>query len=311
MATIKDVARETGLAVGTISRYLNGMNIKDANKMAIELAIQKLDYKRNSVARSMKTGKTMTIAFIVPHLTNVFAMRLIESIEKVLVAYDYSVIVAACSGSEKHQVEKINLLKSKMVDGFIIMPVSTNAEKIKNMVGDTPVVLIDRFLDKNIFDSVTINNVDVCYESVKKVLQKGITKIGLIASCEDISTANERRKGYEMALDEFNINKNYIIEAESNYQSGYDATKAFINNDLEAIFAWSYDLTVGAVSAISESNKAIYLLGFDAKELSAVVKFPSNIIVQPIEKMGEKAVKLLLGRMNEPNKEVVNLVLDV
>ena len=108
MITIKDVAKEAGVGIGTVSRYINGSsNLKLRNKMSIDNAIKKLEYKVNPIARSMKTQKTMTIAVVVHSLTNMFSMSVIETIEDTIGKSGYSLIVAGCHGNEENQYRKI------------------------------------------------------------------------------------------------------------------------------------------------------------------------------------------------------------
>ena len=83
--TIRDVAKEAGVGVGTVSRYINGdSSVKSKNRILIDDAIRRLGYEVNSIARSMKTQKTMTIGVVVHSLTNMFSMKVIENIEKVV-----------------------------------------------------------------------------------------------------------------------------------------------------------------------------------------------------------------------------------
>ena len=108
MVPIKDVAKEAGVGVGTVSRYINGDNaIKTKNRILINDAIKKLGYEVNSIARSMKTQKTMTIGVIVHSLTNMFSMKVIENIEQFVSKKGYSVVIAGCGGNELVQKEKI------------------------------------------------------------------------------------------------------------------------------------------------------------------------------------------------------------
>lgn len=309
--TINDVAREARVGVGTVSRYLNGYQLKQSNMDAIKTAIEKLGYKRNVVARSMKTGKSMTIAVVVPNLANMFSMRIIESIERVLEDCEYSVIVADCNGREEMLFQKLSLLKNKMVDGFVLMSVSNDSAMIKTIIEDTALVLIDRTLDENIFDSVTVNNETASYKAVVKMLQNGIRKIGIIEGPQNISTAKERSSGYKKALLEYNISNDFCVDGGYTYQSGFESMKKLLNYDLEAVFTSNYELTLGAINAINNSGKQLKLIGFDSLELSNVINMPIISISQPIEEIGEKAAKLLLDRINNPNREPQNIIIEI
>ena len=211
MVTIKDVAKEAGVGVGTVSRFINGDDaVKTKNRILINEAIKKLGYEVNSIARSMKTQKTMTIGVIVHSLTNMFSMKVIENIEQYLEGMGYGIIVAGCGGNENIQYEKIIKMKKRMVDGLVIMPVTRDSEKIKNIVTDIPCILVDRVLDKNIFDSVTVDNETLVFEKMCEVIKQGLKKIAVIEGPESIS--NERKKDFTMLLKKIILNVNSVLQ---------------------------------------------------------------------------------------------------
>ncbi len=180
MTTIKDVAKEAGVGIGTVSRYINGDDsVKNKNRVLIDNAIKKLGYEVNSIARSMKTQKTMTIGVVVHSLTNTFSMKVIENIEYFVSKFGYSILITGCGGDEELQYKKLVELKKRMVDGFIILPAGQDAQRIKYIVGDTPCILVDRLLDENIFDSVTIDNEVMVYEKMCDTIKLGFKKIAI------------------------------------------------------------------------------------------------------------------------------------
>lgn len=308
MATLKDVAKETGLALGTVSRYINGEQLKPQNMKAIENAIKKLGYETNSIARSMKTGKTMMIAVIVPYLANMFSMRVIESIEKELKKDGYCVIVTDCRGNEVEELRRIEFLKCRQVDGIVLMPSGSSAASIKEKAGKTPLILIDRILDEPFFDSVIIDNEQMTYDQVRKLLVDGIKRIGIIEGPDNISTAVQRKKGYLRALSEYGIENVHVVKCnEYSYEEGYKAMKQLEAAELQAVFASNYELSVGAVNA--SDNTKLRILGFDTFEIP--VRFQENYtgIQQPIEKIGKLSAVTLLSRIQDPDKPIENIII--
>lgn len=309
MATIKDVAREAGVSVGTISRYLNGAQLKDKNRDAIRQAIEKLGYEANSVARNLKTGKSMTVGVIVPRLANMFSMRVIESIERRLQLENYSVIISDCGNDKVSELERLSFLKRKNVDGFVLMPIGNNANAVKEIVKDTPLVLIDRILDQPLFDSVVIDNEKMVYENVCRLLESGIKRIGIIEGPTWISTARERSRGYEKALAKYNLKNEYAVRCKAySYEEGANAMNILQKEQLDAIFVSNYELSVGAVSA--NEDEKLKILGFDTLEFPS--RFHTNYtgIQQPIEKIGEKAAVLLIERMKVLDLPINNMVIE-
>jgi len=308
MSTIKDLSKHTGLSVGTISRYLNGEQLKPKNQELIEQGIIELNYERNLIARSMKTGKTMTIAVIVPYLANMFSMRVIESIERELQKSNYCVLVSDCRGNLVQEINRIEMMKGRQVDGFVLMPSGNKVDTIKKAVGNIPLILVDRILDKPIFDSVIINNELKTYEHVVSLLKSGIRKIGIIKGPDNISTARQRRIGYEKALAEYNIKNEFeYLSKDFSVEEGYKGMKVLEKYNLEAIFASNYELSVGAVNANDNNN--LKILGFDTFDIP--VRYYDNYtgIAQPIEEIGRLAAIVLLDRIHNPQKEIENIVI--
>ena len=143
--TIKDLAKETGLACATISAYLNGVPVRAYNKVKIEAAIGKLGYIRNEYARGLKTHKSGTIGVLIPELSNIFSTTIITEIEEHLREKGYGIIVCDCRTDARREEESVRFLLSKMVDGLIIMPVSADKSSFKAATDNNiPVVVIDR-----------------------------------------------------------------------------------------------------------------------------------------------------------------------
>jgi len=221
LVTIKDVAKEAGVGVGTVSRYINGdSGVKNKNRILIDNAIKKLGYEVNSIARSMKTQRTMTIGVVVHSLTNMFSMKVIENIERVVSKSGYSVLVSGCDGDENVQYERIASLKKRMVDGFVILPVGQDSMRIKAIVGNAPCILVDRLLDKNIFDSVTVDNETMVYEKMLDVITLGFRNIGIIEGPENISNAVERKKGFYKALGKYDIECAFSVKEDYTIDGG-------------------------------------------------------------------------------------------
>ena len=118
-ATLKDLARETGLALATLSKYFNGGTVREKNRLLIEAAVKKLRYVPNNVARSLKTQQTRVIGVIIPELSNAFITSIISSMGDILHKHDYAVIVCDCRSNAKREKEAVEFLMHRRVDGLI------------------------------------------------------------------------------------------------------------------------------------------------------------------------------------------------
>ncbi len=309
MVTIKDVAKEAGVGVGTVSRYINGDNsVKSKNKILIDDAIKRLGYEVNSIARSMKTQKTMTIGVVVHSLTNMFSMKVIENIEKVVGRCGYSVIIAGCGGKEEIQCEKLIEFKKRRVDGIVILPVGQDAKRVRDIVGSTPCIIVDRLLDENIFDSVTVDNETMVYEKMCEIIKLGFKNIGIIEGPKNISNANERKSGFFKALKKYNMDCCFSTIADYDIDSGFDAMKEVMKTNCDCVFVSNKEQFIGALRANGTDN-GIYIVGFDEIELPWLLDKACSSIPQPIEKIGKTAAELLIERISNPDMSVKNVVI--
>ncbi len=83
-STIKDIAKQTGLSIATVSKYINGGNVREKNKVVLKKAITELDYKVNEIARGLKTKRTMTVGVLIPSFENTFFTKIVSNIENIL-----------------------------------------------------------------------------------------------------------------------------------------------------------------------------------------------------------------------------------
>ena len=204
MATsIKDVAREAGVSIATVSRVLNDIDVvnEDTKKKVLD-AIKKLGYRPNIVARSLKTQKTKTIGILVPDISSGFYPEIVRGAEDVANIYDYNVILCNSDFDSDKEKDYLRVLKEKMVDGVIYMSSSLEEETL-NIINelDLKTVLVETKDNEGKLPSVYIDNIEATYEATKHLLDKGIKNIAFIGV--DKSSANawgDRYIGYKKAL---------------------------------------------------------------------------------------------------------------
>ena len=305
-ATIKDVARYTGLSIATISKYINGGNVLEKNRVLIEEAIKALDFKVNEIARGLKTNKSMTIGVLIPSLENVFITSIISNIESILIQNGYSTIICDYRENEKLEREKTEFLLSKMVDGIITMPYSNNGEHIKRALEkNIPVVLIDRPIKDVNCDVVLVDNLNASYDAIEQLITRGHKRIGIICGPEEIFTSQERLKGYLRVYEDYSMEVDPRLIKHGNYQidSGYKLTNELLDMEPRptAIYVTNYEMTLGAIMAINERGVSIpdelSIIGFDNIQMAKIVKPPLSIVVQPMQQIGETAANILLKRL--------------
>lgn len=112
--TLKDIAKETGLSVATISKYINGATLKEQNRVAIERAIKKLGYTVNEYARGLKSKKSRTVGVVIPELSNLFITQIITKMEEILRSQNYSVMICDCHTDKKLECDAVKFLLGRL-----------------------------------------------------------------------------------------------------------------------------------------------------------------------------------------------------
>jgi LacI family transcriptional regulator len=310
-ATIKDIAKYTGLSISTISKYLNGGNVLEANRKLIEEAIQTFDFKVNEMARGLRTNRTMTVGVLIPSLENIFFTSIVSNIESILLKEGYSTIV--CDYKEDPQLEekKLQFLFDKMVDGIVLMPLPDNDNLVKTVIArKTPLVLIDRLIHNVDCDVVLVDNLNASYNAVEQLIIRGHRRIGIIAGPQNIYTAQERLKGYIRVFEDYGLKIDPALIKHGDYQieSGHKLLLELMENEKPptAVYVTNYEMTIGSIIAINENNIRIpddlSFIGFDNQDLARIVKPALSIVVQPVQQIGETAAQVLLKRMSKDQR---------
>jgi LacI family transcriptional regulator len=300
------VAKYTGLSTATISKYINGGNVLEENKVRIQETIEQLGFKVNELARGLKINKTRTIGVLIPTLENIFSTTIISNVENVLLQNGYSTIICDYKENDKLEIEKLEFLLNKMVDGLIIMPQNISDIALNKLAkNNIPVVLIDRLINGTNCDVVMVDNLNASYNAVEHLITRGHKRIGIISGPDNIYTAQERLKGYIRVHEDYHIEPDQSLIKCGDYQveSGYLKINELLDAPIppSAVYVTNYEMTLGAIMALNERNTKIpeelSFIGFDNLQLAKIVKPPLSIVIQPMQQIGETAASVLLKRL--------------
>ncbi|HKK49232.1 MAG TPA: LacI family DNA-binding transcriptional regulator, partial [Alkalispirochaeta sp.] len=200
--TIKDVAREAGVSTATVSRVVNqDPRISPATRSRVEAVITRLNYKVNSVARSLKSKRTRTVGLVAPEIANVFFMQVAEGVETRLTEDGYSMIVLNSRESHRGEDHAIDLLLEKQVDGVIVIPSGQHGAHFHRLrSAHLPVVFVDRIVEGFTGDAVLVDNEEATLRAVEYLWNRGRHSFGFIGGDDRITTAAERYRGFCRAL---------------------------------------------------------------------------------------------------------------
>jgi LacI family transcriptional regulator len=313
-ATMKDIARLTGLGLATISKYMNGGTVRPKNKKSIEDAVKELHFIPNEFARSLKTSLSRTVGVVIPELGNQFITSIIITMEDMLRKHDYAVIVCDCRTDSKRESEAVSFLVHKRVDGLINMPTDQSGEHLKPALeAGIPIVLVDRMLKpmNGLVSAVVVDNVDAAEKATHYLMEAGHKDIGLILGNQSIFTSQKRCEGYLNAYTEFSIPPRDELIRFSDYtmEGGYAAMKQLLALPKRptAVFVTNFEMTLGAMIALNEAHLKvpddISFIGFDKLDLFGAI-FPNlTLVKQPQYAIGECVATQLLRLLADPRAE--------
>lgn len=306
-ATMKDIAKQTGLGLATISSYFNGGNVRETNRVKIEAAIQDLHFEVNEMARGLKTNRTKSIGVIIPELNSIFCAEIITEVEDVLRAHGYATIICDCRTNQKLEEQAVEFLFRRKVDGIINMPVSNRGNHLTPFI-DThkPIVLIDRKINGIDCDCVLVDNLMAVKNAIGRLIARGHKKIGMIAGPDHIFTAKERVMGYQLAMMEAGlpVEERLMIHSDYTIMGGVTCLEELVhkNSDMTAVFVSNYEMSMGAMIGINELGIEVpgqlAFIGFDNAEFARACVPMLSIVTQPTKEIGEKVAGLMLKRLD-------------
>ncbi|WP_147804545.1 LacI family DNA-binding transcriptional regulator [Alkalicoccus halolimnae] len=298
MATIKDVAKQAGVAVSTASYALNGTKkMKQETKERVLQAARELQYQKNGVAMDLKKSKTKTIALILSDLTGPFYSELIRGVQEEVLEKKYDLLVCSSYGNESSTAAKF--LREKRADGVILLAHNISDDFITESARTGfPIIVLDRVLpEKEALTSITVNNYKGGYEATRHLLEKGAVSAACIHGPINSSDSQERLSGYEQALQDSGLKKDskWILNGSFTHEGGYQATKILIHQgDLpNAVFYANDEMAIGGLEALKESGlnvpEDIAIIGFDDIQLAPYLQPPLTTMRHPKYEMGKLA----------------------
>ncbi len=308
MATIKDVARMAGVSISTVSKYINGGNVRQDNLVAIRNAIEVLDYRVNPFARSLKTQRSRSIGVLLPEITAPFFGSVVAALDKALRENGYHTLISCYSSSHGLERDNLSFLISNGIDGLIYAPETLSADEYYELTANCsiPMVQMDRMIRGVESDTVMVDNADAVYTAVSQLIQQGHRRIAIITGPESVYTAKERLVGYLRALKDSGIlyDDSLVISDQYNFATGYKAIDTLLQlpDPPTAIFATNYDFTIGLITSIRERGICIPnqldIFGFDCVEICTTMNPPLPVVHQPEAEIGRTAANYLIDRLS-------------
>jgi LacI family transcriptional regulator len=309
--TLRDVALKAGLSVNTISRALKDKeDISPATRKLIKELAKEMGYVGNSVAGSLRSGQTKTIAVIVSDVANPHFGIMVKDIEKAARKHNYTIFVINTEDDYDMEERAIYTAIGKNVDAIIICPSQRGIDNIRFLQkNNTPFVLIGRrFEDEPEFDYVVCDDEKGGYLATKHLIESGHEKILFLNGPAHISSAKERLKGYQRAHEEMGmpIDEDLIIEVEPTAGDTRHIVKKLIEekSSFTGIFAFNDVIAWEAAFVLKKYGFRIpqdyAVVGFDNIQSRLFIPFLLSSISNSKGKMSRRAVDIVLYRINNP-----------
>ena len=296
----------------------HGVSLGTVRQAMAELVNEGLIYKeqgRGTFVAEKKREKTFTIGLLLTDIGNPFFSQIARSIQEKAHLLKYSVIYYNTNDQFSREAQSIEMLIERRVDGVILVPVLKNGEE--KLIGrlkenSIPFVYLDRYLNEPASDYIIIDNLSGVRQAMEYLLSLGHKKIGCISAQPFTQVLEERVKAYKKIVREKALATDVSlvqISDLSDDKGGYDATNKVLpmENKPTAIFATNDIIAIGAYKAARNKGiripQDLSLVGFDDIETSSHLEVPLTTISQPIDKMGEIAMKILAEKSEKKDSE--------
>jgi LacI family transcriptional regulator, galactose operon repressor len=306
--TIRDVAQRVGVSPMTVSRVINDSAlVSPETRRRVEEAISELGYVPSRLARGLSAKRTGTLAVIVPDVANPFFTLIVRGAEDVARRAGYRVILCdtrADLGVEREVVEE---MIAHRVEGILIAPVSDRSREHLRRLAKfaVPFVLVDRTVPDISADAVLGDSAEGAQRLVEHLLSLGHRQIGLIVETDEVSTARDRRLGYEAALEAAGVpvDPALIVEATVDPAGGFEGMRRLLELDDRptAVFTVNNLVALGAIEAVRAAELEVpddlALVCFDDIEYASRLYPFLTVMEQPAETFGTLGTQLLVERI--------------
>ena len=318
MSTIKDIARIAGVSVTTVSRALNGYSdVSEKTRKKIKRIAEELSYSPNTVARSLVTNKTKTIGLLVSELSREgmkdnTVLNVLTGINEYCGEVGYDIILLNTSSAKQKEKTYAQLCRERRVDGVIVQGIKKEDPYLIEVVeSNIPCVLVDIPIESTTVGYVTTDNEEGSVKAVQHLVNLGHRHIAMINGHNQAFVSQERRKGYEKALrnNQLNVKEEFIVSGDFEEGVAQAVAEKLITEHLEitAIYCASDLMAFGVMKAAKKYGiripEDLSIVGFDDIVLASYVTPRLTTVGQDTFQIGLESARLLIDMLGGKNKE--------
>lgn len=309
-ATLKQIAKELGVSVSTVSKALNGSpEISEPTKQRVQEYAKLKNYKPNVIGLNLKNRSTKTIGVIIPNILNSFFAKVFTGIEKVADENGYKVITCISNESLEKEINTLEMLSNGTIDGFILS-VAEETQKLQQfnhfntIINEgTPIVMFDRISDNVNCDKVVVDDFESAVNATNHLIKTGCKKIALFSAIDNLSVGKLRAKGFFKAMESKGISVAEELIILTDNETDFDNKVAifFKKNKVDAVFALDEHASVSALKLGLKNGYKIpdelSIIGFADGVWSRRMTPSLSTISQHGPEIGEVAAKILIDKL--------------
>ena len=300
MATIKDVAREAGVSISTVSNTLGGRKFVSAElRERVNRAVARLGYSADPAASGLKSRTSRVIGLVVPSIDSAFFPAVIGGLQEELQKKGYTINFYATDFDEDAEKNAVSALLANRADGIIVDSVSTDAEYLRSLAALTvrdkrvPAVALERDLTTFGVTGVTIDNRLGGELAARHLAQAGAKRIAHIYGRHSAPWSAERYEGFRAGLRAAGLefDDSLLRDGDFTLAGGSEAVRSLLaaGADFDGIFAANDLSAVGALKALQAAGKSALLVGFDDTYVSMLTTPSVSTVAVPKRELGEHA----------------------
>ena len=307
--TISDIATEAGVSRATVSGVLNkNPNVAEKTRLKVLAIIEKHNFRPNEIARALALRQTGLIGLIVKDISNPVYSKISLGVSDTCEAAGYNLVMGNTHTEPERELEYLNLLQRRRVDGLIILPLQSEIDLsvYKELNNENAPLVLLADLPGLRADLVRSNDEQGAFDATNHLIQRGCRNPMYFSGPETFLASQRRMHGFKRALREANLpaDQKTVQTAGWRLEDGYRAGRLLVENGCDCpdgIFCYNDTVAIGLMRAMSEAGisvpKQTAVVGFDDSGVSAYLETSLTTVAQPAIEIGKKAAQLLLEKI--------------
>ncbi len=312
---LKDIAEKLGISTPTVSRALrNRIEISEELRAKVKSLAKEMYYQPNFMASHLRSRHNFVIGVVIPKVVHEYMASIINGILEEAYSHSYQVMINVTEHSYEKELKAVELFSSGIVDGLLVCVGNhtryfSHLEQLSH--NNIPFVLFDKDITKVNAPKVVVDDYTGAMGAVEHLITQGYKTIAHIQDNLVNHSSQKRLKGYYSALKKHNLSKNekLVVQLDNiSIEDSRKATEELLHREphIDAIFGITDEIAIGAMQAAQKMKKKIPqdigIVGFSNWQIGTVVTPGLTTVSQPGKEMGRAATKLLIQRIEEPEK---------